>query len=108
MHSLIEQNKAAINRLCRQYHIKSLYAFGNITNGFFNESSDVDFLYTIDTNNFPGWVDGEHDYTENLFQFEQQLRNLLKRDIDLIPDLPFQNKYFKKTIDRAKQLVYAA
>jgi predicted nucleotidyltransferase len=74
----------------------------------FNNDSDIDFLYTIDIENFPGWDKGQYDYTDNILSFENGLKKLLKRKIDLIPDLPIQNKYFKASVDATKKLIYAA
>lgn len=108
MHSLIEDNKELINKLCKQHYIKSLYVFGSITTDRFNMDSDIDFLYTIDIDRFPDWITGAYDYTDNLLHFEKELKNLFKRNIDLIPDLPMQNKYFKGMVEQTRKMVYAA
>lgn len=68
----------------------------------------IDFLYSIDINNFEGWMDEKYDYIDNILDFEKLLTVLLKRKIDLIPDSIILNKYLKKSIEQSKQLIYAA
>ena len=85
-----------------------LYVFGSVVTSNFSENSDIDFLYKIDIDNFPGWDTGEYDYTDNLLSFEKELSNLLGRKIDLVPDIHIPNKYFRMSIDKSKQMIYAA
>jgi uncharacterized protein len=108
MHSIIENNKKGITELCKKHCIKTLYVFGSVVNNYFANDSDIDFLYTIDLENFPEWDKGDYDYTDNILSFENDLNQLLQRKVDLVPDLPIKNKYFKASVDATKKLIYAA
>ena len=88
--------------------MKSLCVFGSITKDSFSDRSDIDFLYGIDINNFKEQATGSYDYTDNILSFESGLKRLFRREVDLIPDIRFQNRILKSSIDVSKQIVYAA
>ncbi len=52
MNNILTKNIAAIKALCENHHIKTLYAFGSVTNQFFSDESDIDLLYEFDYGNF--------------------------------------------------------
>ncbi len=106
--SLVLNHLKEIKSICSGHHIKTLYVFGSILNENFNLNSDIDFLYEIDIDNFDQWDTGKYDYIDNLLSFEQELKTLLKRDVDLVPDIVIQNKYLKQEIDKSKIQIYAA
>ena len=108
MHRLIEENKQQLFDICRRHFVKKLYVFGSITGKYFQNTSDIDLLYEIDTDNFPDWATGDYDYTDNILNLEEALKKLFNRSIDLVPDIYFQNKFFKRHIESSKQLIYAA
>ncbi len=108
MHPLIENNKQRLFEICKKHFVKSLYAFGSITRDAFKEESDIDLLYEIDIDNFKDWATGSFDYTDNIMSLEKELQSLFKREIDLIPNIPFQNRFLKKTIEQSKVKLYAA
>ena len=108
MNDIIEKKKHDIIEICKKHYVKSLYLFGSATGTGFNEKSDIDFLYEIDTDSFKEWDKGNYDYADNLFSLENSLAKILNRKIDLVPDMLITNRYLKKTIDNSKQLVYAA
>ena len=108
MQPIIQNNKEKIALLCQKHHVKILYVFGSVVTSNFSENSDIDFLYKIDIDNFPGWDSGDYDYTDNLLSLEKELTNLLGRKIDLVPDIHIPNKYFRMSIDKSKQMIYAA
>ncbi len=104
---LIQNNIPAIQALCKKHFVKALYLFGSAVNEkVFNEKSDVDFLYEIDTNNFNTWNAGNYDYIDNLNDLEMNLNRLLRRKIDLVPYNNIHNRYFKESVDCNRQLVY--
>jgi predicted nucleotidyltransferase len=108
MHPLLEKNKQAIYDICQKHFIKCLYVFGSITGERFSNDSDVDFLYRVDIDRFKDWATGSYDYTDNLLSFETALKNLLEREVDLVPDISIQNRFLKQAIEESKQLIYAA
>jgi uncharacterized protein len=107
MIQLVQNNIREIQELCKKHHVRSLYLFGSAVNEqAFDQQSDIDFLYEIDTDNFENWDTGSYDYIDNLNDLESDLNKLLVRKIDLIPYQGIHNKYFKKVIDSSRQLVY--
>lgn len=109
MIDLITNNLEAIQEACKKHHVKELYVFGSAASGNFTDTSDIDFLYSINLENFPNWADGQYDYNDNIISLENYLKLLLKRDVDLIPaDVPIMNKYMQMMIEKSKQKIYAA
>lgn len=108
MHKLIEEKRNSLSDVCRRHYVKKLSVFGSITRNDFQETSDIDFLYEIDTDRFQDWATGDYDYTDNIISLEKELKSLFNRPIDMIPDIYIQNKYLKKSIEQSKQIVYAA
>ena len=109
MVDLIKNNLESIKEACKKHKVKTLYLFGSATDeNKFNTQSDVDFLYKIDLDNFPDWFTGDYDYLDNLLDFETTLSNILHRKVDLTADVEFENIYLKRSIERNKQILYAA
>ncbi len=109
MVDIVKNNLDKIQAACKSHHVKELYLFGSASRETdFNQQSDIDFLYSIDIENFTGWDTDKYDYIDNIIDLEKALTNLLKRKIDLIPDMIISNKYLKKSIEESKQMLYAA
>ena len=109
MIDIVKNNLEGIAEACKKYKVKELYLFGSATQEKdFNIHNDIDFLYTIDIDNFTGWDSDKYDYIDNIIDLEKALTNLLNRKIDLVPDMIILNKYFKKSIEASKQMIYAA
>ena len=98
---LIRRNMAQIIALCEKHKVLQLYVFGSILTDKFNKDSDVDFTVIFDRSALPLLV-----YGENYFDFKFALENLLKRDVDLVVYDSIKNPYFKRNLDRNKELVY--
>ena len=108
MQPIIQNNKEKIIELCKKHFVKTFYVFGSAATGNFSEHSNIDFLYKIDIDNFLGWDTGAYDYTDNLLSLEKELTQLFNRKIDLVPDIIIPNKYFRMSINKSKQMIYAA
>ena len=102
MAPLIEKNKDKIILACDKHRLKHLFVFGSAARGNdFTENSDIDFLYAFDKEKI------EFDsYADNYFDFRFGLEDLLKRNIDLIPEEKLTNPYLIKSIDRDKIKIY--
>jgi predicted nucleotidyltransferase len=101
MLNFIEIKKIELQRLCEQYDIKSMYVFGSAVTPDFNESSDVDILISF--------KDIPYDkYTDNYFELHEKLQELFNRKVDLITERSLSNPYFIESVERTKQLLYAA
>jgi hypothetical protein len=98
--ALIEQNRNALARLCRQFRVERLELFGSAAKGTFKpDSSDVDFLVTF-ADARPG------TYTDRYLGLLLALEQLFQREIDLVTERSIRNPYFRKTVEATRQLVY--
>ncbi len=102
MAPIITENIDQIISACRKYKIKYLYVFGSAARGNdFNKNSDVDFSYAFDKDRI------EFDnYADNYFDFRFNLKDLLNRDIDLVPEEKLTNPYLIKNINADKVKLY--
>lgn len=91
--------KEQIIALCKTYKVKSLYAFGSVLTPNFTQKSDIDLI--VEFNDIP-----LEEYADNYFDFKFSLQDILRRPIDLIEEKAIKNPYFRKDIERKKQLVY--
>jgi len=88
-----------INKLCKQYNVKKLFAFGSVLTDRFSEKSDVDLIVDIDSAN-------PLEYADSYFNLKFALQDLFKRSIDLLENKAIRNDYLRKEIDNSKQLIY--
>ncbi len=102
MHSLIDQKRADISRICQRHHIKKLEVFGSAARGtdFDPASSDADFLVEF----APGAKHGLDGY----FALKAELEQILGRGVDLVEPLSIRNPYLLAGINSAREVVYAA
>lgn len=100
MMKIIDQHIEQINRLCEINKVRALFAFGSVTNDSFNSDSDIDLLVDIDDND-------PVSYADKYFNLKFQLKELLRREIDLLEQKAIRNKYLKSEIERAKIQIYA-
>ena len=99
--TLIERNMAEIIALCEKHKVLQLYVFGSILTNKFGKNSDIDFTVIFDKEALPLLV-----YGENYFAFKFALEDLLKRDVDLVIYDSVKNPYFKRNLDRTKELIW--
>ena len=78
-----------------------MYLFGSATTEKFNDSSDIDILISFKEIPF-------EKYTDNYFELHEMLEKLFNRKIDLLTEKSLSNPYFIQSIEKTKQLVYAA
>ena len=96
----IDKYRNIISNLCRQYNVKTLYAFGSVLTDKFNEQSDVDLIVDIDSSN-------PLDYAGKYFDLKFAMQDLFNRPVDLLEEKAVRNPYLRQEIDSAKQLIYA-
>lgn len=107
MVAIVENKIPEIIDLCKKHKVKSLYLFGSATDAkYFNEKSDVDFLYEYDLKNYPDWEKGDFDIVINFFTLKEKLEEMLGRKVDLIPN-KLKNPYLIKSVEKSKKLIYA-
>ena len=102
MQKILKNNIDNLKALCQTLKIKRLYAFGSVVSGKFTEASDIDFLIS-----FADHLSTE-EYTNNYFELQYKLRELLKREIDNVTERTLSNPYFIESINESKQLIYEA
>ena len=97
---LIVQHKTAISKLCKEHHVKNLYAFGFVITQGFSSKSDIDLIVEFEP--LDPLV-----YADNYFELKFKLEDLLKRKVDLLEKQAIRNPVFKESIDQKKVLLYA-
>lgn len=102
MQQLLAKKKKDLIAICQSLNIKRLYAFGSVVSEKFRDDSDIDFLISFSDNLS---VD---EYTENYFALHYKLRELFKREIDIVTERTLSNPYFIESINESKQLIYEA
>jgi predicted nucleotidyltransferase len=102
MNKVVSDKLKDISQLCQTYSVKSMYIFGSAgkTNTF-NDNSDIDLLISFKDLSV-------EEYTDNYFALQYKLRELFKREIDLLTENSLSNPYFIKSIEQTKELLYAA
>ena len=104
---LIEVNIDKIIALCKKYKVAKLWVFGSILTPRFNDESDVDLSVNFDVETIQSegldWADIFFDFIE---EFIEKLESLFGRRVDLVCDDAVKNPYFRKELDRTKQLIY--
>lgn len=101
MHAVISSNLDKIVNVCKRRHVRKLYAFGSVNTTDFTPQSDVDLLVEF------GDIDIE-EYADNYFDMCYDLEDVLNRKVDLVTVKSVHNPYFKKEVERTRQLIYAA
>jgi predicted nucleotidyltransferase len=97
---LIEEQRAQIQALCRQFGVLRLDLFGSAATGAFDpEKSDLDFIATFANTRSPG-------YADRYFAFADALEALFGRRVDLLTERSIRNAYFRQTIEDSRQSVY--
>ena len=102
MNRIVKERLNDIIKLCENNGVKSLYVFGSANTNEFDKNSDLDFLIAFQESL------SIEEYTENYFTLQYKLRELLKRDIDLVTQNSLSNPFFIQSIDQNKQLLYGA
>ncbi len=99
---LVQKKAAAIEELCKHYHVQELYLFGSAASGDFKRlRSDVDFLVR-----FLSCTPADH--ADRYFGLLAGLRDLFRRRIDLIEIGALKNPYFRESAESNRVLIYAA
>lgn len=102
MIDLLQNSREAIAAACARHHVASLEAFGSaLREDFDAASSDLDLLVEFQPM-------APYARVEAYFGLLDDLRQLLKRDVDLVMAGAVKNPYIAQDIDRTKQPLYAA
>jgi predicted nucleotidyltransferase len=98
----IEQRRAELEALCRQFGVRRLEIFGSAAAGdFCGEESDLDFLVEFEPQAGPG-------YADRYFGLLESLEALFGRPVDLVVASAIKNPYFRESVERTKAVLYGA
>lgn len=96
---LIEDNREAIEALCKTYGVRKLALFGSAARGDFDPArSDVDFLLEFEDYG-PG-------VGRRFMQFALDLEDLLERRVDLVFETVIKDPDFLREIQTSQELLY--
>ncbi|TNF26312.1 MAG: nucleotidyltransferase domain-containing protein [Bacteroidetes bacterium] len=97
----LSEYREALTGLCREHEVESLFVFGSQATGHADAGSDIDLLVAF--KEMP--VDR---YTDHYFELHEKLEKLFGKPIDLLTVNMLGNPYFIESVERTKQLLYAA
>ena len=97
----IETKRDALTDLCLQYQVRSLEVFGSAATGKLLDDSDLDFLVDFRP------VDSM-SLADQYFGLLQALEELFGRRVDLLTRRSLRNPYFIDSVEKTRQLLYAA
>jgi len=101
MASILDPHLAEIAELCRRYGVQRLELFGSATTHAFDpRTSDFDFLLEFKA--------GPSSLFERYFGLKESLEALYGREVDLVMVGAMKNPYFIDSVNKTRQLVYAA
>jgi uncharacterized protein len=102
MLDLVMQHRAELQRLCQRHHVERLELFGSAATGDFDPAaSDLDFLVFF----LPL---SPIERADAYFGLLHGLEDLFCRKIDLVTREAIGNRWFLRTIDPQRKLLYAA
>lgn len=101
MQNLILNKTDELKKLCQAYDVKTMYLFGSASNNHFTNQSDIDILVSFKDISI-------EKYTDNYFDLHTHLEELFGRKVDLITENSLSNPFFIESIEKTKQLLYAA
>ena len=99
MNRIIADKKHCIEKLCLEYNVKTLYAFGSVCTENFTVKSDVDLLIAFNTMDYG-------DYADSFFKIADEFEELFHRPVDLITNNSLSNPYFIESVNQTKTLIY--
>ncbi|NOX19084.1 MAG: nucleotidyltransferase domain-containing protein [Chlorobi bacterium] len=102
MQPFIKNKISELKNICSRLGVRRLYIFGSASSTDFDEGSDIDFLIS-----FSDALSVEQ-YTSNYFELHYKLRELFKREIDVITERSLSNPYFIESVNKTKKLIYEA
>ena len=101
MSFITDRYQKELNQLCKTFKVDALHLFGSFANGTASAKSDMDFLGSFKDMSI-------EEYTDSYFDLHEALEKLFGRPIDLVTVNSLSNPYFIESVERTKQLLYAA
>jgi uncharacterized protein len=102
MTALLEDKREAIENACKRHGVVRMHVFGSaLREDDSPDESDVDLL--VDFGSMEPYA-----RVEAYFALLDDLREILRQDVDLVVVGAVKNRYIAEDIDRTKQTLYAA
>ena len=103
MIDLVREHLPDIKQICRQFQVKRLELFGSALaqEQYESQRSDLDFLVE-----FLPLKTGEH--ADAYFGLLAALEDMFGCRIDLIVEEAIKNRYFLESVNRGREVLYAA
>jgi len=102
MFTMTDEERAAVERLCRELGVKRLDLFGSATSDAFDpERSDLDFLVEFG----PLPVGRRFDA---FFDLLEGLESIFERKVDLVTARGIENRFFRHSVQATRRSLYAA
>src|SRR5262245_15134885 len=96
--SLITSKQSELEQICRRWGVRRFELFGSASRDDFSPSSDLDFLVEFESGGS----------LESYLGLRGDLEALFGRAVDLVMPAAIRNPYIRASIDRDRQLLYAA
>ena len=93
--------KDKLAKIFKSHKVERAYLFGSTLTSDFNDYSDLDFLVKFDDSLIDPLERGEM-----WWNLHDSLRNLFKREIDIVTESSLKNPYFIEELENTKLLVY--
>ena len=103
MIEIISNKLTEIKTACEEMHVQSLYLFGSGARAKdFNKQSDLDFLFSFQSDTNGNLLPPYYDYFDFLFKLEK----ITGKKIDLVAEERIENKYFLREVEKDKIKIY--
>ena len=100
MIALIDQRKTELEDACRRRRVRTLDVFGSAaTEDSFDGNSDLDFLVEFEELS-------PRDHYESYFGLWDDLRELFRRNVDLVENSAMKNPYFIREVTNTRRRIY--
>jgi predicted nucleotidyltransferase len=98
----ISSRQEELRELCRRFHVRRLDLFGSAAGNDYDPArSDLDFL--VEFGPVPPGA-----YADAFFGLKESMEQLFGRPVDLVAATAIRNPYFRRSVESAKVLLYAA
>ena len=97
----IKNHRRELSELCKRLKIRRLEVFGSAATGEFEpDKSDVDFIVEFED------PEAEPGLLSRYITLSEELSKLLGTEVEIITPQSIRNPYFRRSVDRTRELVY--
>lgn len=101
MIQMLEAKREALAEMCHRFHVERLEVFGSAATGSLCAESDLDFL--VDFQRVESMT-----LADQYFGLLEALEELFGRKVDLLTGRSLRNRYFITSVEKTRELMYAA